>query len=142
MTVHSIISIDRTDLTMDPLVLTTEGGPWQLEAVDPPVMRYERVRATHPDRDGGPLTHLRAEVAAVAFTARLWGTDLDDAMAMYAELAEAVSQWTYSVTVTHQTTGAGYTGEQADYAPVVEDGEAQGGSMLVRVSIPVQPDAP
>lgn len=140
MSDHQQVIIDRTGLTLDPLVVATNGWPFQLEDLQHPEIRFERTRPTHPDVDGGPLTAFRKEIAAVSFRARLWGTDIDDAQSTFAVLEAAVDQFTFDVSVVVGGTGWTYKGEIADRAPAFEDGQVQIGTMLVQVTIPVQPN--
>ncbi len=135
------ITIDRTSLGLLPLTINdTTGSTYTLmPGFDVGIASVENTIVESQRRDGGTLTSSRRKVTAISGEIRVDGGNPDGLKLAIATLAEALGQFSYTVTVAEGTNPTTYTCMPADWKRTFDQVEMRINRDLVTVTIPRQP---
>lgn len=147
MRIESSLSIDRTSLSLSPLVLTNSppfagGITYPEDGLAEP--NFDMRRTYAPDSRYTPGRLLLGAVfdgSAIPLTLTIKGTSAANLLARKAELVAALAQFSYDVTMTvnGQTIGTWPADATTVWWGVVDHGDARQFIALGTVSIPVNP---
>ena len=139
------VSIDRDSLSLTPLVIGTTysltTGMWlPPEGLSRPGKQWARNYATSRDFDGAVQTDARLEQTAIALSIYLAGVSTAEVEQRFEILENALSQFTFDLTVTVDDQTRIWSADCADVTPAdYTFGMVQDYLQLVAVSIPVHP---
>lgn len=109
-------TIDRTSLSLDPLELTeTNGYIIDRDNFGAAGVSWERGLASAPDYHGDTLVRARKVNSTWAVQVRVVGTSASDAQTKLSALCDAMSQFSYTVTITEDGVGKVWDAEPADW---------------------------